>query len=106
MFSSSVVKAFAESLAQDFNLQLPPAELARGRSRVERHFQSARDRLMHKIDRYAEINKVGFFKRAVFANTLKWQLREAGYEADLIDALVLDAVRRMVFVKAGSKRAD
>jgi len=105
MFSSSVVKTLAESLAQDFNLQLPPAVLARGRGRVERQFQSARDKLMHKIDCYAETNKVGFFQRAIFANTLKWQLREAGYERDLVDALVLDAVRRMAYIKAGSKRA-
>lgn len=104
MFSTSAVKALAEALVQEFCLQLPPGELSRGRSRVERLFQSARDRLMHKVDRYAEANRVGFFQRAVFANTLKWQLREAGYEADLIDALVLDSVKRMVCAKSASKR--
>lgn len=105
LFSGTVVKALAKTLGEDFCQHMPPAELARGRASVERRFQSARDRMMSKIERHAEHHRIGFFQRVIFANTLKWHLREAGYANDLVDALVLDAVKRMALAKGGAEKA-
>lgn len=89
-FDTSEVDAFAESLAGEFIQRVPKDSEMRGaRGRAK----EANTALLARVERFARGHKLNLFKRARLANSLKWQLQEAGYDKDTVDALTLDVAK-------------
>lgn len=86
LLNNDAEKALAKELAENLVKNLPPKLMAERRhvlsgnkiSRLLEHaFDVAKD---HQAK-----NRMGFIKRAVLANTLKWELRSRGYPHDFIE---------------------
>jgi hypothetical protein len=43
--------------------------------------------------------KLGVFRKAALANTLKWELRERGYESGFVKSVVYDLLIRLASSK-------
>lgn len=90
-FDTSEVNALAVSLASEFMQRVPqsggPVRGAQGRTK------EATAAILARVQRFARTNKLNLFKRARLANSLKWQLHEAGYDKELVDALTLDVAK-------------
>jgi hypothetical protein len=85
-FGSAQEKAFARELVDRLAKELPPAMMA---SRRQVLSVNKITRLLEKtyqtVGAYQRENRVGFIKRAVLANTFKWELKNAGYPEDFVE---------------------
>lgn len=89
-FDTSEVDAFTESLVGEFVQRVPKEGDVRGaRGRAK----EASATLLARVERFARGHKLNLYKRARLANTLKWQLQEAGYDKGTVDALALDVAK-------------
>lgn len=48
------------------------------------------------VDQYQQDSKMGWFRKARFANAFKWRLREAGYSEAFTDAITEGVVTRLM----------
>ncbi|MEK7403177.1 MAG: hypothetical protein AABZ80_12550 [Gemmatimonadota bacterium] len=99
-FKNKEIEDFAQSMAEHFAKRCPP-NLQDDESPATTH---QRDAAMHTI--YSELGgfrkrvRLGVFRKALLANTLKWELKERGYKSAFVNAMVYD----MLVSLAGSKK--
>lgn len=86
LFSFVQEKEFARQLAQQLGKDIP-ARLMQDRRRVLSVNKITRllERTYHAATEYQVLHGMGFVKRAVFANSFKWELKNAGYPEDFVD---------------------
>jgi hypothetical protein len=80
-FNTKELDAFADSLLAELRERVPPgAQLAgsKGFERATRAFGSA----FTRIDAFAREHRLNVYKKAHFANRMRWALKEAGYPED------------------------
>jgi uncharacterized HAD superfamily protein len=98
-FSTKEVDQFANELATEFNRRFPASEAASATPQTESRLRGSKDLMMSRTQVFAERNKLNLYKRAKLANTLKWKLRELGYEQNLADTLVTEVVRIVTLIR-------
>lgn len=85
-FNFSAEKVLAHDLAIGLQKDLPPMLMEKQRKvlsvnkvtrLLEKTYQVAQD--------YQKDKKIGFIKRAILANSFKWELKSLGYPDDFID---------------------
>ena len=83
---STAEKALASKLAEQLAKDLPSTQVEKGRKLLsvnkvtrllERTYQLASD--------YQREHRIGFIKRALLANSFKWELKTKGYPEDFVD---------------------
>jgi len=81
-FDTKELDGFADTLVADLLERVPPSggglSGAKGLDRVRRTFGAAFER----IDAFARTHKLNVYKKAHFANRIRWALKEAGYPDD------------------------
>lgn len=86
IFSHAAQKDFARSLVLQLSKELPPVLMSDRRKilsvnkvtrLLERTFQSA--------TAFQHDNSMGFIKRAAFANSFKWELKNVNYPDDFVE---------------------
>ena len=75
--AARLIKDLPPKFLQDPGKQLSVNKITRS---LERIYQSV-------AEKNAE-SRMGFYRRAIFANTFKWALKEAGYTEQFIDVAV------------------
>lgn len=86
---------FARSLAKDIIAKIPPASLSNyKRGDAGKHAKSLQS-LYVRIEKFRQKNRLNIYKTAKLGNTLKWELKEAGYPEDFVDQITKDAVVRL-----------
>lgn len=89
LFSTKKERDLAQRIADHLAKNIPPKLMDKGRkvlsanrvSRLlEQAFETARD---HQVQ-----TRMGFVKRAVLANSLRWALHEKGYPKDFINVAI------------------
>lgn len=86
IFNFSKEKAFAQALAQQLKKDIPPI-LMQDRRKVLSVNKITRllERTYQVATEYQQSHNLGFIKRAVLANTFKWELKSSGYPDDFVD---------------------
>jgi hypothetical protein len=84
-FDTKEVDAFVDSLVAELAGRLPPAtagQLAGKKAfeRLTRDFGAT----FRRIDAFARAQPLNVYKKAHFANRVRWGLREAGYPPDFV----------------------
>lgn len=82
----SAAKAFAADLAKQISRRYPPAlDSQPGRrpsvNRLTRIIEEACERAVE----FNATNKLGWFTKAVFGNSFRWELTELGYSKEFVD---------------------
>lgn len=104
-FDHSAEKALARDLAVGLQKDLPPSLMEKQRKvlsvnkvtrLLEKTYQLAKEHQKHQ--------KMGFIKRAVFANSFKWELKSLGYPVDFINMATEGLVMELMKKKDHSAR--
>ncbi len=103
-FNTQELDAFADALVADLVRRFPPsAEGSEGRKQFEK-LRRTFGATFQRIDAYAASHRLNLYKKARFANRIRWALRDAGYPADFVRTMTQEAVAHMTLAsrrKAG-----
>jgi len=94
-FDTKELDAFADALVADLVKRFPPSpEAAAGRKQFER-LRRTFGVTFQKIDAYAASHRLNLYKKARFANRIRWALRDAGYPAEFVRTMTQEVVAHM-----------
>jgi hypothetical protein len=77
-FDTRAAVQFANETSRDIQAALPPSDERPDKKQAGKRAKKL-ERIVHKANAFSKKNKFNFYKKAKFANTLKWSLKEAGY---------------------------
>jgi hypothetical protein len=104
-FNTKELDAFADALVAELVERFPPSsDRASGQKafdRLRRTFGATFD----KVDAYARANRLNVFKKAHFANRVRWALKEAGYPADFVSTMTQELVAHVTLASRDKKSA-
>jgi hypothetical protein len=92
-FDASKEKKFGMTLARFF-IERMPLDKTKGKEKSPTKIPEVLDKMFLQIARYKSEHKLNVYKRAQFANTFKWSLKDAGYDHEFVDRLTQELVLR------------
>ena len=102
-FDTKELDAFADALVEDLVARVPPAgEASKGRKsfdKLRRTFGAT----FARVDAFARSHRLNVFKKAHFANRVRWALKEAGYPADFVGAMTQELVAHLTLASRDPK---
>jgi hypothetical protein len=103
-FDTKELDGFADAVVAELVRQYPPPGLGvtgkKAFERLRRSFAATFDR----IDGFLRAHKLNMYKKAHFANRMRWALTEAGYPADFVSTMTQEIVMHLNQAASGSKR--
>lgn len=78
---------FAQEVVMEINRLFPPTD-QKGKAIPKKVFEKKFENLVVRTRAFAQKHKLNVYKKAKFLNTIKWELREAGHQDDLIDDVI------------------
>ena len=88
LFNSAPAETFAKTLAADFAKKFPPIASGALSKDSKKKFYDALNELHHKARQFGIEHKIGLYRKAKFSNTLKWELKDMGYDGDMVDEII------------------
>lgn len=83
--NTSSEKELAHNLVENLCKELPPAIMDTKRKLLSvNKITRLLENTYQAVEAYQKEKKLGFFKRAIFANSFKWELRTKSYPEDFI----------------------
>lgn len=89
------IEEFGKALAERFAKRCPPEMQDAPEGAWEQKRQSAMGVVYSDVAALQRRTHVGWVRRAIMANTVKWELKERGYRNDLVNSIVLDMLVQM-----------
>jgi len=86
-FNTGEVVSFAHEIVRDVNRLFPPAE-QKGKAIPTKIFRKKFDSLIVRVRTFAMNHKMNLYKKAKLLNTVKWEMRDAGHEDNVIDEFI------------------
>jgi len=90
LIRSPEMEDLARTLADRFAKQYPPALQDDARESAAKKRDNAMSAVFSQLAPVRRTTKLGVIRKAVLANTLKWELKERGYRKDVVNAVVYD----------------
>jgi hypothetical protein len=103
-FRTKEVEEFADSLVAELVERFPPAGGVTGRKafdKLRRTFGATFER----IDAFARSQPLNLYKKAHFANHVRWALKEAGYSPDFVKTMTQELVAHVALESRRKKNA-
>ncbi len=91
-FDTAEVDEFSRALAQDLIGRLPPPSSGGGKRTTPERLQNTRDAIISRTKAFVRMHKINWYKKAHLGNTFKWELRDAGYDQQFVDAMTYDVL--------------
>jgi hypothetical protein len=85
---------FATELVREFSKRCPPEALAQGAQRTAT-FARAVDDLWIRVAEFQRAKRLGVYGKAKFGTAFKFQLKDLGYDEELVDELLRTLLIRM-----------
>ncbi len=101
-FDTKELDDFADTIVSELVRRYPPGQGITGKNafeRLKKSFAAAFDRM----DRFLAGRKLNLYKKAHFANRIRWALTEAGYPPDFVSTMTQEVVTH-VTIAAGEKK--
>ncbi len=94
-FNTKELDQFADSLLAELLERVPPSgERLSGTKAFERVVRSF-GATFQRIDAFARTQRLNVYKKAHFANRMRWALREAGYPEDFVDTMTRELLMHL-----------
>jgi hypothetical protein len=77
-FDTRAAVQFALETARDIQSAVPPSDARPDKKQAGKRAKKL-ERIVLKVKAFSKQNRLNFYKKAKFANALKWSLKEAGY---------------------------
>ena len=100
LFKHKDIEDFAKSLADRYAKRFPPELQDESREGAQHKRDAAMASIHSLVSEFHKRTPLGIYKRAELANSLKWELKERGYQKALVDSIVYD----MLIQLASSKK--
>lgn len=104
-FNTKELDTFADSLVAELVERFPPSgERVAGEKafdKLRRTFGAT----FAKVDAYARSHRLNVFKKAHFANRMRWALKEAGYAPDFVSTMTQELVAHVTLAARDKKNA-
>ncbi|HEX9395652.1 MAG TPA: hypothetical protein VF943_02825 [Burkholderiales bacterium] len=103
-FRTKEVEEFADSLVAELVERVPPSGSVTGRKafdKLRRTFGATFER----IDAFARSQPLNLYKKAHFANHMRWALKEAGYPPDFVKTMTQELVAHVTLESRRKKNA-
>jgi hypothetical protein len=81
------VVEFARSIAAEIREAMPADEEARSRKEIGKRARKL-ERLTQRTRAFSRQHRLNFYKKARLVNTLKWELKDAGYSEVFVREIV------------------
>jgi hypothetical protein len=94
-FDTRELDAFADALVADLSQRFPPPPESIERRMQFEELRRTFGATFQRIDEYASAHRLNVYKKARFANRIRWALRDAGYRADFVRAMTREVVAHM-----------
>jgi hypothetical protein len=78
-FDTRAAVQFANETSRDIQIAFPLVDERKMDKKQAGKRTKKLERIVAKLKDFSKQNKLNFYKKAKFANTLKWSLKEAGY---------------------------
>ena len=101
-FRTKELDEFADTLVAELLERVPPRGMqpgAKGFQRATRAFGSA----FARIDAFAQSQRLNVYKKAHFANRMRWALKEKGYPADFVATMTQELLMHLSPPKSRAK---
>jgi hypothetical protein len=79
--------AFARSIAAEIRQAMPADEEAPSRKEIGKRARKV-ERLTERARAFSREHRLNFYKKAKLVNTLKWELKDAGYSEVFVREIV------------------
>ena len=99
-FKNKEIDDFAKSMAERFAKRCPPDLQDDARPAATQKRDGAMHAVYSELGEFRKRVRLGVFRKALLANTLKWELKERGYKPAFVNTVVYD----MLFSLAGKKK--
>ena len=86
-FDAGEAELFAKEIVRDINLLFPPAD-QKGKAIPSKTYQKKFDGLVARIRTFSAKHKLNIYKKAKLLNTIKWEMKDAGQEENIIDEFI------------------
>ncbi len=83
-FDAKKASEFGRELALIFEQEMP-IEIGKKKEKTIQKRKRALDKMLLKINAFKQENKLNVYKKAKLANTFKWHLLNAGYDAESVE---------------------
>jgi len=103
-FRTKEVEEFADSLVAELVERFPPSGSVTGRKafdKLRRTFGAT----FARIDDFARTQPLNLYKKAHFANHVRWALKEAGYPPDFVKTMTQELVAHVTLESRRKKNA-
>lgn len=87
-FNAEEAVLFAQEIVREINLLFPP-EQQKGKAIPTKIYQKKFAGLIARTRTFASKHKLNIYKKAKLLNTIKWDMREAGHDDDIINNVIL-----------------
>jgi len=86
-FKAEEVVSFAHEAVHEINRLFPPTE-HKGKAIPKKEFQKKFGNLIKRTSEFSSKNKLNLYQKAKLLNTIKWEMKEGGHEASVIDECI------------------
>ena len=86
-FNAGEAVRFAQQIVREVNRLFPPDE-HKGKAIPKKEFQKKFESLVVRTHDFSVKNKLNIFQKAKLLNTIKWDMRDAGHEENIIDDFI------------------
>lgn len=101
-FNTKELDAFVDSLVAELVERFPPGGNPAGKKafdKLRRTFGAT----FSRIDEFARTHQLNLYKKAHFANHMRWALKEAGYPPDFVKTMTQEIVAHVTLESRRAK---
>lgn len=86
-FNAAEAVLFGQEIVRQVNRLFPPSD-QKGKAIPTKEFQKKFESLIVRTRTFSAKNNLNIYKKAKLLNTIKWGMREAGHEENIIDDFI------------------
>jgi hypothetical protein len=86
-FNAGEAVLFAQEIVREVNRLFPPTD-QKGKAIPAKTYQKKFDGLVTRIRTFSAKHKLNIYKKAKLLNTIKWEMKDAGHEDNIIDEFI------------------
>jgi len=94
-FNTKELDEFADSVVADLVKRYPPSGQALSGKKTFERLRRTFAATFARMDQFARSHRLNLYKKACFANRVRWALKEAGYPPDFVNTMTQEVVAHM-----------
>jgi hypothetical protein len=103
-FDTKVGDELAREIVAELIVRVPPSTLPAKDKKAATRLRNTHDAIFARAGKFARTHKLNVYKKARFANQIRWALKDAGYPPEFIETWTYE-LATLVAVSSGGRGA-